>query len=96
MNSLTKYPSAWVPVALSLAVLGTMLTSFTIFGLPVREPDEGVAAHLFQLWLFLEMVMIAFFAVTWLPQKPAQSLLILAVRVVAVLAGCAPVFYFNL
>ncbi len=67
-----------------------------MFGLPVREADEGTGAHLFQIWLLLEPFMVGFFAVKWLPQKPRQALLVLAIQIVAALAACAPVFYFKL
>ena len=96
MSSTFKHPSAWVPVALSLAVLATMVIAFTLSGPPVRQPDEGVAAHLFQIWLVLEVFMITFFAVKWLPRAPKQALIILAIQILAVLAAAAPVAYFKL
>ena len=85
MDSIFKKPSAWIPLALSLAMVAIMLIHIAIFGI-VREADEGVAAHLFQIWLVLEVLMVAFFAITWLPQKPQQALLVLAIQIVAVLA----------
>jgi hypothetical protein len=56
----------------------------TIFGI-VREADEGTGAHLFQLWLVLEPLMVGFFAVKWLPLAPKQALLILAFQILAAL-----------
>lgn len=96
MNSTIKHPSAWIPIALSLAVLATFLIGIAIFGAPAREPDEGTGAHLFQIWLVVEILMMAFFAIKWLPQKPLQALVILAIQIVAVLAACFPVFFFKL
>ncbi len=98
MNALLKQPSAWIPVALALAMLVFILSYLAIFGISVPEPngDEGVGAHLFQMWLVLEVLMVGFFAVKWLPQRPRRALLILAVQMIAVLAACAPVFYFRL
>jgi hypothetical protein len=96
MSSIIKKPGAWVPMALSLAVLATFLVSIVIAGAPTRQPDEGTAAHIFQIWLVLEVVMIIFFAVKWLPQAPKQALLILTIQIIAVLAACAPVYYFKL
>ncbi|MBI3335814.1 MAG: hypothetical protein HY001_04960 [Candidatus Portnoybacteria bacterium] len=96
MNSIIKKPSAWIPIVLSLAVLATMLIYIAIAGAPTRQPDEGTAAHLFQIWLVLEALMIGFFAIKWLPQRPKQALLVLAIQIVAALAACAPVFYFRL
>ena len=96
MNSLLKKPSAWIPIALSLTVLAIMLISIVMSGRPVRQPDEGTGAHLFQIWLVLEVVMVSFFAIKWLPKEPRQALIILGLQILAVLAACAPVFYFKL
>jgi len=73
-----------------------MLIWIAIAGPPVRQPDEGTGAHLFQIWLVLEILMVSFFAIKWLPQKPKPALLILAIQIIAILAACAPVFYFKL
>jgi hypothetical protein len=81
---------------MSLIVLGAMLIGFAIYGVPVRQPDEGTAAHLFQLWLVFEAVMVPFFAVRWLPRKPREAFLVLAIQITAALAACAPVFFLNL
>jgi hypothetical protein len=62
----------------------------------MHQPDEGTGAHLFQIWLVLEVFMVGFFAVKWLPQKPKDTLFVLAIQIVAVLIVCAPVFYFKL
>ncbi len=91
-----KHPSAWIPIAMSLIVLMAFFISIAVFGTPVRQPDEGTGAHLFQIWLVLEVLMVAFFAVKWLPQKPKDALRVLSLQIVAALAACAPVFYFHL
>ncbi len=95
-STLLKQPSAWVPLVLSLIVLAMWLISIAMFGAPARDPDEGTAAHLFQTWLVLEVLMVGFFAIKWVPQKPKQALVILVLQIAAVIAGCAPVFYFHL
>jgi hypothetical protein len=66
------------------------------YGAPAREPDEGTAAHLFQIWLIVEVVMAGFFSIKWLPRAPTPALLVLGGQVVAALAACAPVYYFRL
>ncbi len=96
MNSIIKHPSAWLPIVISLLVLATILITITVSGPPSPQPDEGVGAHLFQIWLALEVLMIAFFAIQWLPKKPEEAVLVLVIQIVAVLAACAPVFYFHL
>ena len=96
MKSLLKKPSAWLPIVISLAVLAIILVILRVAGIPTRETDEGTGAHLFQIWLVLEVFLIAFFAIKWLPRRPTQALLILALQIVAVLAACTPVFLLKL
>ena len=95
MNSIIKNPSAWIPIAMSLSMLAYIISYIMIFGIVYHE-DEGTPAHLFQLWLVLEVLMVAFFAIKWLPKTPKQALFVLAIQIVAILAACAPVFYFKL
>ena len=95
MISTLKRPSAWIPIAMSLAILAMVIANIGIFGV-VHGADEGAAAHIFQIWLVLEILMVAFFAIKWLPKRPKGALFVLAIQIVAVLAACAPVFYFKL
>jgi len=95
MNSLLKKPSAWVPIAIPVAFFAYMVVYISLFGI-VRETDEGVGAHLFQLWLALEPLMVGFFAVKWLPRAPRQALVILALQIVAALLPIAVVFSLGL
>ncbi len=81
---------------MSLTFFAAMLISFGIFGVPARQPDEGTGAHLFQLWLVLEVLMLAFFAIKWLAQAPKQALFILALQVASALLVLAPVFLLKL
>lgn len=91
-----KHPTTWLPVALSLIVIAAFLIGIALNGPPMREPDEGVGAHLFQIWLLVEFLMIAFFALTRLSQQPKQGILILTLQIIAVIAACFPVYYFRL
>jgi hypothetical protein len=96
MIDILKRPSAWIPIILTLVVTTVWLISIVAFGVPGREADEGIAAHLFQVWLGLEILMIGYFGMKRVPQKPKQAVAILTIQVVLTLAACAPVFYFNL
>lgn len=96
MNSLLRRPSAWIPIAVPLMIVAIWVVSVSIFGPPARQSDEGTAAHLFQIWLVLEVLAVAFFAIKWLPWMPKQALWVLALQVIVSLAACAPVFYFHL
>lgn len=69
-------------------------SAIALFGVsaPRQNKDEGTPAHIFQLWLVLEVLMVPFFAFMWLPKEPKQALIILAIQIIAVLAACAPIF----
>jgi hypothetical protein len=43
-----------------------------------------------------QVPIIAFFALKYVPQKPKQALLVLALQIVAMLTTCAPVFFLKL
>ena len=96
MLSLLKKPSAWIPLALPLFFVAVILVRLITLGPPGREQDEGTMAHLFQLWLLSEPFLLAFFALKWVPQRPKPALAILALQILAALAACFPVFYFEL
>jgi len=91
-STLMKRPSAFLPLAMSLAALILVLGTVARFGV-VREADEGTAAHLFQLLIGLQLPIVAFFAIRWLPDSPKQALEVLALQA---LARLAPVYFLQL
>jgi len=93
--STLKRPSALIPLAMSFAALSLVLGHVAIFGV-THEADEGTAAHLWQLLMALQIPVIAFFAITWLPRSPRQALVVLVLQIVAGLAAAAPVFLLKL
>ena len=95
MNSVIKKPSAWVPIVMSLATIVVLIVSFAMHGL-VHQADEGVAAHLFQILMFGQVPIVAFFVLKWLPSNPKQTILILSLQILLALLAMAPVFYFKL
>lgn len=100
LRALVHRPSAFIPLAMSLACL-TMLLGAILFGLifdrPIhRDPDEGAVAHLFQLLMTLQMPVVLFFLVKWLRRAPGPALGIFALQAGAWLAACAPVYFLHL
>ena len=95
LSTMMKQPSAFLPVAMSLAALATVLVHVARFG-AVREADEGAAAHIWQLLMIAQVPIMALFAIKWLPRTPRQALSILALQAAAALAALAPVFLLNL
>jgi hypothetical protein len=92
---LLKEPSAYLPVAMSLAALGTVLLHLARFGV-THEADEGAAAHIWQLLMAVQLPVIAYFAIKWLPQAPKEAMAVLALQLAAVLAALAPVYLLKL
>ncbi len=94
-TSALKRPSALIPLVMSLAALGVVLGHIAVSG-TAREPDEGAAAHIWQLLMAGQIPFIAFFALTWLPRDPGPALLVLGLQLAAGLAAAAPVFLLRL
>ena len=80
---------------MSAAALTLVVTHIAIYG-AAREPDEGGAAHIWQLLMAGQVPIVAYFAFRWVPKLPRQALTVLAVQIFAILAACAPVYYFHL
>ena len=89
-----KQPSAWLPIAMSLAALVLVLGHIARFGI-ARQADEGTAAHLWQLLMAGQVPVVAFFAVKRLPRAPRQTLQVLALQAGAALAALAPVYWLG-
>ena len=90
--SLLKQPSAFLPVAMSLAALAIVLGHVAMFG-AVHEADEGTAAHLFQILMAAQLPIVAYFAMKRLPRTPRPALLVLALQAGAVLPAMASVYW---
>jgi hypothetical protein len=90
-----KKPSAFVPVAMSVAALAVVIFHVTFFG-SAREADEGAAAHIWQLLMAAQLPFLLFFAVRWLPRRPKQAMQVMALQAGAAVAALAPVYFLNL
>ncbi len=90
-----KQLSAWLPIAMSLAALATVLIHVARFG-AAREADEGATAHIWQLLMVAQVPVVAWFAMRWLPRAPREALPVLVIQVGAGLAALAPVFILGL
>lgn len=95
LPTIIKQPSAFLPVGMSFAALATVLVHVTMFG-GAREADEGTAAHIWQLLMAIQVPIVLYFAVKWLPRSPRDAACVLALQLVAVLAALAPVFILKL
>ncbi|MEO6060943.1 MAG: hypothetical protein ABIQ99_03285 [Thermoflexales bacterium] len=89
--SLLRKPSAFLPMVMSVAALATVQIYVVVFGI-AQQPDEGAAAHVWQLLMAAQFPIIGYFAIRWLPAEPRKALAVLALQLGAGLAAAAPVF----
>ncbi len=93
-TALLKRPSAFAPIALSLASLVIVITYAVMFG-TARQADEGTAAHLWQILMAAQVPVIAYFAIRWIPVQPKQGVAVLALQITAAFAAAFPVWWFH-
>jgi len=91
---LIKQPSAYLPLAMSLAALTWVLGHVAIFGV-VHEADEGTAAHVWQILMAAQPPIVAYFMLKWLPRRLRESLQILGLLVGIWLANMAAVYWLT-
>ena len=94
MDNVLVHPSAFLPIAMSLGALATVLGYLALNG-PAPQPDEGSAAHIWQLLMAMQVPIILFFVVKWVPRSPRQAVTVLGLQAGAALAAIAPVFLLH-
>ena len=89
-----RQPSAVIPIVMSLAALGAVAYHLVRFG-TAAQPDEGAAAHIWQLLMAGQLPVIGFYTLKWLPRAPGPTLRMLALQVGAALAAVAPIYFLG-
>jgi hypothetical protein len=84
--------SAVLPLAMSCIVIAAMVWHLMRFGL-MHQTDEGTGAHIFQILMPLQLPVIGYFAIRWLPGDPRWAAKVLAVQVTLFAAIVAVVFF---
>jgi hypothetical protein len=96
MQNIIRKPSAWLPIAISLVVFTSILcyVAVAIFGV---APEEGsrIFSIYFQWLTLIQVPIIVFFAIKWLPRQPKQAALILALQIIAAMISIAPIGLFE-
>jgi hypothetical protein len=90
-----RRPSAYVPIVLSFAALATVLVRIAWVG-TAPAPDEGAAAHIWQILMAAQPPAIFLFAFRWLPVAPREAWRVVALQVFAMVAAMLPVFLLKL
>jgi hypothetical protein len=97
--TLLRRPSAWGPIAMSLAAAGLVWWHVARVGLApvdVTQPtDEGAEARLFQLLLLLQAPVVLYFAARWLPERPRAAAIVLALQVCAGLFALGSLYWLE-
>jgi len=93
-QALLRLKSAYVPLAMSAAGLALVLVHAARYGI-VHDIDEGTSAHLFQILMVAQVPIVAFFAITWLPQSPKPALLVLVLQALAGITAFAAVYFLT-
>ena len=93
-NTLFKQPGAWLPLAMSLGAMLLIVGYVVTFGI-THETDEGAAARIFQLLMIVQLPIVAYFAFRWLPKRPKQSLLVLALQAAAWIIPIATILWLE-
>jgi hypothetical protein len=92
--SLLRQPSAYLPLAMSLAALALVLGHAAVYGV-VHEADEGAAAHIWQILMAAQLPILTYFIVKWWPRQPRESLQVLALLAGTWLANFAAVYWLT-
>jgi len=93
-SSPLRHWSGWLPIAIPVFLLLLGLRYIAIHGV-VGQADEGTEAHLFQLLMPVQLVVMAYFVVTWLPRAPRRMLPVLLLQVLAAAAVLAAVWWID-
>lgn len=94
--SLSKQPSAFVPMAMSITALTMVVVSLARFGVPPPHADEGATAHTWQLLMFFQVPAIAWFVFKWMRRRPREALGVLGIQVALAVAAMVPVYVLGL
>ncbi len=92
---LVRKPSAIAPIMMSLAALAVVLVAVALTGAK-PQPDEGAAAHIWQLLMVGQLPFVGWFAVHWVRRDLRGALPVLILQLVALLAALLPVWLLGL
>lgn len=92
---LARAPSAYLPLAMSALALMLVLGSVLLFG-AARQPDEGAAAHLFQLLVIGQVPLVAWSLFHRMKGNKAVALAIFGLQGGVLVLALFPVWYLNL
>lgn len=93
-TSLLKQPGAIIPLVMSCAAFLLIIAVLSTVGITYQE-DEGTPARIFQLLIALQVPIIAFFALKWLPVSPRPTLVVLLLQIGAAALAVATIAWLE-
>jgi hypothetical protein len=87
-------PSGFVPVAMSACALAVIAIHILNSGV-APQPDEGAAAHLWQLLMAGQLPFVGWFALRWVPERSRRAMAVSAIHAGAIAAALFPVWYLK-
>jgi hypothetical protein len=87
-----KHWSGWLPLAIPVFIFLLGVRSVAINGF-VQQADEGTEAHIFQLLMPVQLALMGYFTLTWVPRAPRQALPVLALQLFATVALFAALYW---
>lgn len=91
-SSPLRHWSGWLPIAIPVFLFLLGVRSVAINGF-VRQADEGTEAHLFQLLMPVQLLVMGFFGLTWVPRSPRLALPVLALQLFAAATLLAALYW---
>ncbi len=92
--SLLWNPSGWAPIVMSLSALAAIGVHILKSG-TAPQPDEGTAAHIWQLLMAGQLPFVGWFMLRWIPERGRAALTVSAIQLGAMGAALFPVLWFN-
>jgi hypothetical protein len=92
---LARKPSAIAPIVMSLSALVVVLVAIAVAGTK-PQPDEGAAAHIWQLLMAGQLPILGWFMLHWLRRDFKAGLAVVAMQTAAIIAALLPVWMLGL
>lgn len=92
--AILKQPSAVVPLVMSMSAFMLILAVLSTVGV-THQQDEGTPARIFQLLIVLQVPIVVFFALKWLPRSPRSALIVLVLQAAAALMAVATIAWIE-
>ena len=92
---LVRKPSAIAPIAMSFCALAVVMLAIAN-GSAKPQPDEGTAAHIWQILIAGQLPFLGWFALHWLTRDFKAALPVFGLQLLAFAAALFPVWYLGL